>query len=161
MTNPSDHGGKGKKKPRKKLNTSRPERQSKKKIAPKKKSKRATLKRTSRSESTTATRLLVAAPTKATSDRRLRADQVLQIIGDCIFKTTGSNAKVELSNTLQFYRFDNSDQITTFIANVTGNTNIGVPKYKFSLDKNALNGISKTSKISDVSTRIQNSAVPV
>jgi len=92
-------------------------------------------------------------------ERRLRADQLETILIDCIPLAGGSHDPIDLSNILQFYRLD-KDSVLVFAGYVVGSADYGVRRFQFKLPPNALDGISVSSKLSEVANTIQDNAVP-
>jgi hypothetical protein len=99
-------------------------------------------------------------PEKGGGDRQLRADQVVQIITDCIPRAGGNDNPIELENTLQFYGFD-KDGVVVLAGFIIGNSDFGVPHYFFQLAKDALDWLAVGIKLIDLSKTIQDKAVPV
>jgi hypothetical protein len=92
-------------------------------------------------------------------ERRLRADQLETILIDCIPLAGGSHDPIDLSNILQFYRLD-KDNVLVFGGYVIGSADYGVKRFQFELPANALDGITVSSKLSEVANMIQDKAVP-
>ena len=91
-------------------------------------------------------------------DRQLRADQIEFIFRNCIPLAGGNSKVIDLGNTLQFYGLD-TDGVTNFRGYVIGSTDYGVKHFDFTLPPRALDGISVSSKLSDIANTIQDKAV--
>jgi hypothetical protein len=92
-------------------------------------------------------------------ERRLRADQLETILIDCIPLAGGNRDPIDLSNILQFYGLD-KDSALVFSGYVIGSADYGVKRFQFRLPADALDGISVSSKLSEVANTIQDKAVP-
>src|SRR5580700_9435438 len=92
-------------------------------------------------------------------ERRLRADQLETILIDCIPLAGGNHDPIDLSNILQFYGLD-KDSVLVFGGYVIGSADYGVKRFQFKLPPNALDGISVSSKLSEVANTIQDNALP-
>jgi hypothetical protein len=92
-------------------------------------------------------------------ERRLRADQLETILIDCIPLAGGNHDPIDLSNILQFYGLDR-DSVLVFGGYVIGSADYGVKRFQFRLPPEALDGISVSSKLSEVANTIQDKAVP-
>lgn len=101
---------------------------------------------------------LMAMTTASTSDSIMTAAQSIQVITDCIFKTTGSAAPLDFTKSLQNYNFDTQNQVDTFAAFVCSNGSVGVKRFGFSLDIGLFGGITTASLISDVDSIIRNNS---
>jgi hypothetical protein len=95
------------------------------------------------------------------SDQQLGGDQVVQILADCIPRSGGNNNQVQMSNSLQFYGFDNQAQVEVLKSWIIGNSNYGVPAFNFRLSGDALNFVTPSTTLSDIADGIQNKATPM
>ena len=93
-------------------------------------------------------------------ERRLRADQLETILIDCIPLAGGNHDPIDLSNILQFYGLD-KDGVLVFGGYVIGSADYGVKRFQFKLPAEDLDGITVSSKLSEVANTIQDKAVPV
>jgi hypothetical protein len=94
------------------------------------------------------------------SDKQLRADQVVQILADCIPGAGGNHNPIALSKILQFYGFDTQHQIDVLNTWIVGNANYGVQRYGFVLKGDALNFVAPATLLSDIAKAIQDKATP-
>jgi hypothetical protein len=94
------------------------------------------------------------------ADQQLGADQVAQILADCIPRSGGNNNEIVLSKTLQSYGFHFQNQVDTLTSFIIGDTDFGVRKYGFRLSGDALNFAAPTTTLSDLADAIQDKATP-
>ena len=106
-----------------------------------------------------ATEAVESAAITKVEDRRLRADQLETILTDCIPQAGGNHDPIDLSNILQFYGLD-KDGVLVFGGYVIGSADYGVKRFQFKLPPNALDGITVSSKLSEVANTIQDKAIP-
>jgi hypothetical protein len=103
---------------------------------------------------------LVARVASPLASNILTAAQSLQVIGDCIFQTTGSSAPLQLSNSLQNYGFDTQDQVDTLVGFISGNASFGVRRFNFTIDPSLFGGVTTGSTLADLDSIIRNNATP-
>jgi hypothetical protein len=94
------------------------------------------------------------------ADQQLGADQVAQILADCIREAGGENNEIVLTKTLQSYGFHFQNQVDNLTAVIIGNADFGVRKYGFRLSGDALNFATPSTTLSDVADAIQDKATP-
>lgn len=93
-------------------------------------------------------------------EQQLGADQVAQILADCIPRAGGNNDEIVLSKTLLSYGYHSQNQVDTLTSFIIGNADFGVPKYGFRLSGDALNFATPTTTLSDLADAIQDKATP-
>jgi len=93
-------------------------------------------------------------------DQQLGADQVVQILVDCIPGAGGNGNQVQLSRVLQWYGFDDQHQIDVLNSWIIGNSDYGVSKYGFRLPGDALNFATASTLLSEMADAIQDKATP-
>ena len=103
---------------------------------------------------------LMALTSVTSSESVMTAAQSIQVITDCIFKTTGSAAPLDFAKSLQNYNLDTQDQVDTLAAFVCSNGSVGVKRFGFSLDIGLFGAITTSSLISDVDSIIRNESKP-
>jgi hypothetical protein len=91
-------------------------------------------------------------------DEQLGADQVAQILVDCIPRSGGNGNEVGLSKDLQWYGFDDQRGIDVLNSWIIGNSDCGVPKYGFQLSGDALNFAVPSTLLSEMANAVQNKA---
>jgi len=94
------------------------------------------------------------------TDEQLGADQVVQILSDCILQSGGNGKEVELSNVLQWYGFDDQAQIDVLKTRIIGISDYGVAKYGFHLAGDDLNFATPDTLLSELADTIQIKATP-
>jgi len=95
------------------------------------------------------------------TDEQLGADQVAQILVDCIPLSGGNGNEVSLSKVLQWYGFDDQHEIDVLNSWIIGDSDYGVLRYRFHLSGDALNFATPSTPLSDVANAIQNKATPM
>jgi hypothetical protein len=141
--------------PKSKSNSARArKRASSKPKTPRKKRPRKTAKRRSAAPPATAMVMSVAA------NQQLGADQVAQILADCVPKADGNNSEIVLGKTLESYGFHFQNQVDTLTAFIIGNANFGVGRYGFHLSGDALNFAVPSTTLSDLADAIEDKATP-
>jgi len=128
----------------------------KQQTGPKKTSRKPTKQalRSSKAKAPSAKTMAVAA------DQQLGADQVAQILVDCIPRAGGNNNEIVLTKTLQSYGFHFQNQVDTLNSFIIGNADFGVREYGFRLSGDALNFATPSTTLSDVADAIQDKATP-
>ena len=101
---------------------------------------------------------LESARLRAADGRQLRADQIETILRECIPLAGGNNNTIDLSKPLQYYGLD-KDGVVAFAGFVIGSADNGVQQFQFELPAGALDGITVSSKLSEVANLIQDQAV--
>src|SRR5579859_4737976 len=94
------------------------------------------------------------------ADQQLGADQVAQILADCLREAGGENNAIVVTKTLQSYGFHFQNQVDNLTAVIIGNADFGVRKYGFRLSGDALNFATPSTTLSDVADAIQDKATP-
>jgi len=94
------------------------------------------------------------------ADQQLGADQVAQILAECIPRAGGNDNEIVLSKTLQSYGFHFQNQVDTLTSFIIGDADLGVRKYGFRLSGDALNFATPTTMLSDLADAIQDKAIP-
>jgi hypothetical protein len=97
----------------------------------------------------------------AKADEQLGADQVVQILVDCIPRSGGNGNQVQLSKVLQWYGFDDQHQIDVLNSWIIGNSDYGVTKYRFHLAADALNFANPSTPLSEMADAIEDKATPI
>jgi len=94
------------------------------------------------------------------ADEQLGADQVAQILADCIPRAGGNNNEIVLTKTLQSYGFHFQNQVDTLTSFIIGDADFGVRRYGFHLSGDALNFAAPSTTLSDLADAIQIKATP-
>jgi hypothetical protein len=98
--------------------------------------------------------------TKTAADQQLGADQVVQILADCIPRSGGNQNQIVMSNTLQSYGFDDQHEVDVLTSFIIGDADYGVRKYGFRLPGDALNFLASATVLSDLADAIEDKATP-
>ena len=99
------------------------------------------------------------AQARADAEEKLRFDQIDAILSDCIPLAGGCRDPIDMAASLQRYGLD-ADGVLVFSGDVVGNDEFGVRRFQFRLAAGALNGLSPSTTLNDVSNLIRNNAVP-
>ena len=91
---------------------------------------------------------------------QLTATQSLTIVNDCVKAVTSSTRQLDPSLALQLYGVNTAQNVTEVRANIVGDPNIGVRRFGFTLNGNALANVSPSTTIGQLSTLINSNAVP-
>jgi hypothetical protein len=91
---------------------------------------------------------------------QLTATQSLTIVSDCVRAVTASTRPLDPSLALQLYGVNSPQNVTQVRANIVGDPNLGVLRFGFTLDGNALGAVSTSTTIGQLSTLISSNAVP-
>jgi len=94
------------------------------------------------------------------ADQQLGADQVVQILADCIPRSGGSPDQIVMSKTLQAYGFEDQHEVDVLTAFIIGNADYGVRKYGFRLAGDSLNFATSATVLSDLADAIEDKATP-
>lgn len=94
------------------------------------------------------------------ADEQLGADQVIQILVDCIPGAGGNGNQVQLSKVLQWYGFAYQHQVDVLNTWIIGNSDYGVARYRFHLAGDALNFATPSTLLSEMAVTIQDKATP-
>ena len=95
-----------------------------------------------------------------TNQSRLSAGQCLTISSDCVFDETGNPQPVDPSRSLNSYGINTSEQASGVRRRVVASPTLGVPRFNFQIDPNALKDLSGSWTLGQLSDRIQDTAVP-
>jgi hypothetical protein len=93
-------------------------------------------------------------------DQQLGADQVAQILADCVPRAGGNSNEIVLTKALQSYGFHFQNQVDTLTSFIIGDANFGVGRYGFHLSGDALNFAAPGTTLSDLADAVQNKATP-
>ena len=99
---------------------------------------------------------LAAAP----ADKQLGADQVVQILADCIPRSGGNQNEIVMAKTIQSYGFALEHEVDVLTSFIIGNADFGVRKYGFRLAGDALNFVTPTTVLGDLADAIEDKATP-
>jgi hypothetical protein len=92
--------------------------------------------------------------------QQLGADQVVQILADCIPRSGGNQNQVAMSKTLQSYGFDDQREVDVLTSFIIGSADYGVRRYGFRLPGDALNFLTSATVLSDLADAIEDKATP-
>jgi len=91
---------------------------------------------------------------------RLSAGQCLAISSDCAFDETGNPQPVDPSRSLNSYGINTAEQASGVRRRVVTSRTLGVPRFHFQIDSNALKDLSGGWTLGQLADRIQDAAVP-
>jgi hypothetical protein len=94
------------------------------------------------------------------ADQQLGADQVVQILADCIPHSGGNQDQIVMSKILQSYGFDDQREVDVLTSFIIGSAEYGVRKYGFRLAGDALNFVTSGIVLSDLADAIEDKATP-
>jgi len=94
-------------------------------------------------------------------DSRLSAGQCLTIASDCVFDETGNPQPVDRSRPLLSYGINSPEQASGVRTRVVNSSTLGVPRFNFQIDGNALKDLAGSWTLGQLADRIQDAAVPV
>ena len=93
-------------------------------------------------------------------DALLSAGQCLTIASDCVFDETGNPQPIDRSRQLDSYGIKTPEQASGVRTRVVNSSNIGVPRFNFQIDANALKDLAGSWTLGQLADRIQDAAVP-